>query len=225
VSLVSDSFDFWSALQNFMPRLKDKIMARNGRVVLRPDSGVPELILCGDPEAPEGSPARRGAIDILGEVFGYTVNDKGYKELDPHIGLIYGDGITHERAESIVKNMMSQGWASTNVVFGFGSYTFQYQSRDTFMMAMRNIFKDPITDNGDKKSARGRLAVRRQMNGIPYLIQEATPEQENNQDMEVVFNDGVITRHQSFADVRAQLKRDTEVLERTRVPEPEKVAI
>ena len=236
VSLVSDSFDFWSALQNFMPRLKDKIMARNGRVVLRPDSGVPELILCGDPEAPEGSPARRGAIDILGEVFGYTVNDKGYKELDPHIGLIYGDGITHERAESIVKNMMSQGWASTNVVFGFGSYTFQYQSRDTFMMAMkatwvqvngepRNIFKDPITDNGDKKSARGRLAVRRQMSGIPYLIQEATPEQEENQDMETVFENGVITRHQSFADVRAQLKRDTEVLDRMRVSEPEKVAI
>lgn len=225
VSLVADSYDFWNALQEFMPRLKDKIMAREAKVVLRPDSGVPELILCGDPNAPEGSPERKGAVRILDEVFGSTVNDKGFKELDPHIGLIYGDGITYDRAKSIIDNLMSQGYASTTVVFGFGSFTFQYQSRDTFMMAVkatwvqvegvgRDIFKDPATDNGDKKSATGRLAVRRQMNGKPYLIEKATAEQEADQVLELVFENGVFKRHQNFADVRATLKLETEIMDR-----------
>ena len=189
------------------------------------NSGVPELILCGDPNAPEGSPERKGAVRILDEVFGSTVNDKGFKELDPHIGLIYGDGITYARAKSIIDNLMSQGYASTTVVFGFGSFTFQYQSRDTFMMAVkatwvqvdgvgRDIFKDPATDNGDKKSAAGRLAVRRQMNGKPYLIEKATPEQEADQALELVFENGVFKRHQNFADVRATLKLETEIMNR-----------
>lgn len=225
VSLVADSYDFFGVLEEFLPALKDKIMARDGKVVIRPDSGDPELILCGDPDAPEGSPARKGAVKLLEEVFGSTVNEKGYKELDPHIGLIYGDGITYARAESITDNLMRQGYASTTVVFGFGSFTFQYQSRDTFMMAVkatwvnvngegRDIFKDPATDNGSKKSATGRLAVRRLMSGKPYLIERATADQEADQELELVFENGVIKREQSFADVRATLRRETEIMNR-----------
>lgn len=225
VSLVSDSYDLWKVLQDFMPRLKDKIMAREGRIVLRPDSGDPELILCGDPSAPEGSPERKGAVKLLEEVFGSTVNEKGFKELDPHIGLIYGDGIGYERAKAITDNLMRQGYASTTVVVGFGSYTFQYQTRDTFKMAVkatwvdvngegRDIFKDPITDDGTKKSAAGRLAVRRMMSGKPYLIERATPEQEEDQVLELVFEDGVFKREQSFADVRETLRRETAIMDR-----------
>lgn len=225
LSVVSDSFDLWYVCEYILPKLKDKILARDGKLVIRPDSGDPELILCGDRNAPVSSPQRKGVVNILANVFGTTVNDKGYKELDSHIGVIYGDSINHERADKITANLMRQGYASTTPVFGFGSFTYQYQTRDTFKMAVKatwtqvngkgyNILKDPITDDGGKKSATGRLAVRRMMDGLPYLIEHATPEQEADQVLELVYEDGEVLRHQSFADVRATLANDSAVLGR-----------
>lgn len=225
LSVVSDSFDLWYVCEYILPKLKDRILARDGKLVIRPDSGDPELILCGDRNAPVSSPQRKGVVNILANVFGTTVNDKGYKELDSHIGVIYGDSINHKRADKITANLMRQGYASTTPVFGFGSFTYQYQTRDTFKMAVKatwtqvngkgyNILKDPITDDGGKKSATGRLAVRRMMDGLPYLIEHATPEQEADQVLELVYEDGEVLRHQSFADVRATLANDSAVLGR-----------
>lgn len=225
LSVVSDSFDLWYVCQHILPKLKDKIMARDGKLVIRPDSGDPELILCGDPSAPVSSPQWMGVVNLLAEVFGITVNDKGYNELDSHIGVIYGDSINRERADKITANLMRQGYASTVPVFGFGSFTYQYQTRDTFKMAVKatwtqvngagyDILKDPITDDGAKKSATGRLAVRRMMDGRPYLIEHATPEQEDDQVLELVYENGEVLRHQSFADVRATLANDSAVLGR-----------
>lgn len=224
LSIVSDSFNLWDAL-GFVHDLRHKILARDGKVVLRPDSGDPELILCGDPDAPEGTPQRRGVVNILADILGTTVNDKGYKELDPHIGVIYGDSINRERADKITANLMRQGYASTTAVFGFGSFGYQYQTRDTFKMAVKatwtqvdgkgyDILKDPITDDGSKKSATGRLTVRRMMDGTPYLIEHATPEQEDDQVLELVYEDGKVLRHQSFADVRATLANESAILGR-----------
>lgn len=202
------------------------LLVKRGRgIAVCGNSGDPELILCGDPDAAEGTPARKGVVNILANVFGTTVNDRGYKELDSHIGVIYGDSINHERADKITANLMRQGYASTTPVFGFGSFTYQYQTRDTFKMAVKatwtqvngkgyNILKDPITDDGGKKSATGRLAVRRMMDGLPYLIEHATPEQEADQVLELVYEDGEVLRHQSFADVRATLANDSAVLGR-----------
>ena len=186
LAVVSDTYDLWQVCTDFLPRLKDKITARDGKLVIRPDSGDPELILCGDPNAPEGSPAYRGVVNLLADEFGTALNDKGFRDLDPHVGAIYGDSITFERADAITANLMRQGFASTAVVFGYGSYTYQYQTRDTFKMAMkatwvqinglgRDIQKDPVTDDGTKKSATGRLAVRRTVDGRPYLIEHAEP--------------------------------------------------
>lgn len=224
LSIVSDTWNLWRVLQDYLPRLKDKIMARDGRLVIRPDSGVPELIVCGDPNAPEGTPERKGAIRLLDEVFGGAVNQMGYRELDPHIGLIYGDSITYERAATITDTLMSQGYASTVLTLGFGAFTYQYQTRDTFGMAVkstwgkikgepRNLFKNPITDTG-KRSATGRLAVRTMMNGELYLVEHADAEQEARQRLELVFEDGKIVRHQSFAEVRENLLRETEIYRR-----------
>lgn len=81
VSIVSDTYDLWQVCTDFLPRLKEKIAARDGKVVIRPDSGDPELILCGDPNAPEGSPARRGVVNLLADEFGTVVNDKGFRDL------------------------------------------------------------------------------------------------------------------------------------------------
>ncbi|MFA5608204.1 MAG: nicotinate phosphoribosyltransferase [Leucobacter sp.] len=217
VSVVADSWDLWQVLTEFLPVLKEQIMARDGKLVIRPDSGDPELILCGDPEAAENSPQRAGVVNLLAETFGTTTNAAGFKELDPHIGVIYGDSISHERADSITANLMRQGYASTVPVFGFGSFTYQFVTRDNFSLAMkatwvqvqgqgRDIFKDPITGSG-KRSAMGRLAVLGGMDGSMELVQQARPDQEASSRMRVVFDDGVfVDNPATFAAVRAQLR-------------------
>lgn len=216
VSVVADSFDLWGALQ-FLAELKDAIMARDGKLVIRPDSGDPELILCGNPCAPAGSPQRKGVVNLLAETFGTTENAGGYRELDPHVGVIYGDSINFARADAITANLMRQGYASTVPVFGFGSYTYQFVTRDTFSLAVkatwvqvqgrgRDIFKDPVTDSGTKRSARGRLAVLGGMDGSLALAQQATADQEANSRLRTVFEDGVFAGAMTFAGVRAELR-------------------
>ncbi|GAB2993570.1 nicotinate phosphoribosyltransferase [Mycobacterium bourgelatii] len=222
VSIVSDTYDLWQVCTDFLPRLKEKIAARDGKVVIRPDSGDPELILCGDPNAPEGSPARRGVVNLLADEFGTVVNDKGFRDLAPQVGAIYGDSINFERADAITANLIRQGFASTAVVFGYGSFTYQYQTRDTFKMAMkatwvqingegRDIQKDPVTDDGTKKSATGRLAVRRSPDGLPYLIEHANADEEANQELQLVYENGNLLRQLSFAEVRDELQRETKL--------------
>jgi nicotinamide phosphoribosyltransferase len=216
VSVVSDTWSLWDVVLKILPALKDQIMARDGKLVIRPDSGDPEKILCGDFSAPEGSPESKGLIQLLWELFGGTVNDKGFKELDPHIGAIYGDSITLERADNICRHLYANGFASTNVVFGVGSFTYQFVTRDTFSSAIkatwakikgiaRNLMKDPVTDNGMKKSATGRLAVVEGDDGELTLIQQATPEDEEKSVLKTVWEDGEATVTQSLADVRAVL--------------------
>ena len=157
------------------------ILARDGKVVIRPDSGDPEKIICGDPNAPVGTAAHSGTVGTLWNIFGGTTNIKGFRQLDPHIGVIYGDSITLDRCEAICRRLKEQGFASTNMVFGIGSYTYQYVTRDTFGFAMKatfgivkgkpmEIFKDPLTDGGVKKSAKGLLRVD-QVNGTLQLTE------------------------------------------------------
>ena len=217
VSVVADSFDLWEVLTSFLPQLKAKILARDGKLVIRPDSGDPELILCGDRSAPVGSPQWMGVVNLLAEVFGTSTNAAGFKELDPHIGVIYGDSITFERADSITENLMRQGYASTVPVFGFGSFTYQFVTRDTFSLAVkatwvqvdgegRDIFKDPVTGAG-KRSAKGRLAVLGGMDGSLELVEQASADQEDNSRLRVVFDDGAfVGTPATFADVRDRLR-------------------
>ena len=162
VSIVSDTWDFWQVITEYLPQLKSRIVARDGKVVIRPDSGDPVKIIVGDKDAVPGSPEYKGAIECMWEVFGGTVTEKGYKLLDSHIGLIYGDSITLQRQEAILGGLKEKGFASFNVVLGIGSFTYEYVTRDTYGFAMkatygevngepRNIFKDPKTDDGTKK--------------------------------------------------------------------------
>lgn len=222
LSVVSDTWNLWRVLTEYLPARADEIRSRNGKLVIRPDSGDPELILCGDPNAPAGTPEHQGVVRLLAETFGTVTNDKGYRELDPHVGAIYGDSITYERADAITRNLMDQGFSSTAVVFGFGSYTYQYQTRDTFKMAVkatwvqvdgqgRDILKDPITDDGSKKSATGRLSVRRRDDGRPYLIEHA--DHECDDELQIVFENGQLLRSHTFTEVRANLRRDSVIRE------------
>ena len=163
LSVVSDSFDLWKVCTEFMVELKDQILARDGKLVIRPDSGDPVDIICGikyeeisnrndfdgeigdivkfdnkfyitqhqDEEYPFyfeevekfSENQMKGVIELLWDVFGGTINEQGYKILDSHIGAIYGDSITLERAEEICKRLEAKGFASTNIVFGVGLIT------------------------------------------------------------------------------------------------------
>lgn len=221
VSIVSDTWDFWKVITEFLPELKSKILARNGKVVIRPDSGDPVKIIIGDKDAAPGSPEYKGAIECMWEVFGGTTTEKGYKLLDSHIGLIYGDSITLQRQKEILNGLKEKGFASFNVVLGIGSYTYEYVTRDTYGFAMkatygevngeaRNIFKDPKTDDGTKKSAKGLLAVH-EVNGELKLKDECSWEEEKKGLLKVVFENGKIMNEQSLAEIRSRINKQLEI--------------
>jgi nicotinamide phosphoribosyltransferase len=211
VSIVSDTWDYWKVLEEVLPKLKSKIMERDGKVVIRPDSGDPVKIICGDPEAT--GIVKKGTVEYLWDLFGGAVNSKGYKQLDGHIGVIYGDSITLERAREICRQLKDKGFASTNVVFGIGSYTYQYVTRDVFGFAMKatwgmvngnpvELFKDPKTEeHGAKKSARGLLRVNKDLT----LSQGVTLDEERTGLLETVFVNGMLTRETSLSEIRKRL--------------------
>nr|WP_296763747.1 nicotinate phosphoribosyltransferase [Rhodococcus sp. (in: high G+C Gram-positive bacteria)] len=215
LAVVSDTWDLWNVITKILPALRDKILARDGKLVIRPDSGDPEAILLGDKTAPYGSPAWFGVVELLADGFGRVENDEGFFELESHIGVIYGDAITLERAESITNGLEKMGYASTTVVFGVGSYSYQGTTRDTFSSAIKatyteangvpaNLQKDPITANGSKKSATGRLAVL-ENDGEMVLFQKAKRQTESISLLQPVWQDGKALVTQSFADVRLTL--------------------
>lgn len=275
VSIVSDTWDYFGVLTNILPRLKEVIMNREGKVVIRPDSGDSIKIICGYSkndfaelfltengeehgvlngnfvlrgednsevkyltykgkyyvakgniyqtfqctlaelqEIPEHEV--KGTIQLLWELFGGTVSDKGYKMLDSHIGAILGDGVTLTVANEIITRLKEKGFASTNLVFGIGSYTYQYVTRDTYFMAMKatfcvingvpkNIFKNPKTDTKqDKKSAKGLLCVE-EKDGVLALRDEVTWEEEVKSLLTTVFKNGELTRETALAEIRARV--------------------
>ena len=213
VSIVSDTWNYWNVLSETLPSLKSYIMARDGKVVIRPDSGDPVKIICGDPSAPEGSPQRLGTMQVLWNLFGGRVNAKGYKQLDPHIGVIYGDSITLSICREICSKLQEMGFASTNMVYGIGSYTYQYVSRDTFGFAMKatygeingdpyDIFKDPATCSGFKKSAKGLLHVD---SDTLELTDQVSKEMERQGALKVVFNDGLGVYDEGLLDIRQKI--------------------
>lgn len=216
VSIVSDTWDYWKVVSEYVPALKGEILARNGKVVIRPDSGDPVKIICGDPDAPVGSPEYKGTIECLWETFGGNYTSTGHRMLDSHIGVIYGDSITLERCETICKRLKSKNFASGNMVYGIGSYTYQYVTRDTFGFAMkatygevngigRAIFKDPKTDDGTKKSAKGLLAVVPK-DGKLSLIDNLQKGSENVGALHVVFHDGDLISEYTLQEIRNRVR-------------------
>lgn len=300
LSVVSDTWDLWKVCTEHVVTLKEEIMARDGKLVIRPDSGNPVDILCGenipsfedieraksdfeddlynnqvhgedDYEIPttrlvrvedeiyqldadtdwnrydkqyyfiesinikstsvEIKPFHKGVIELLWDVFGGTVNEQGYKVLDSHIGAIYGDSITIDRADEICSRLEAKGFASTNVVLGIGSFTYQYNTRDTFGFAMkatyvevkekceyhnhlpweeadkitkgREIFKDPITDDGTKKSATGLLAVfKSEIDGSYELHDRCNWTTEVSGELRTIYYDGNFTNQTTLAQIR-----------------------
>lgn len=226
VSIVSDTWDLWQVVTDFVPRLKDEILARDGRLVIRPDSGNPVDIICGlskedvaeltFEECTESAHEVIGVYELLWNTFGGTINEKGYKVLDSHVGVIYGDSITLERQKEIYRRLEEKGFAATNLVLGIGSYTYQYRTRDSLGFAMkatwcqvngepREIFKSPKTDSGMKKSLKGLIRVDKDENGKYYATDCVTPTQERGGCLESVFVDGNLVKEVSLTEIRERL--------------------
>lgn len=214
VSIVSDTWDLWKVLTDYLPQLKQEILARNGKVVIRPDSGDPVLIICGNPKG-KTVEEKKGVIELLWETFGGKTNDKGFKELDQHIGAIYGDSITLQRAKDICEGLKNKGFASTNVVLGIGSFTYQYNTRDTFGFAMkatygevngegRAIYKDPITDDGTKKSAKGLIKIVKE-NGAYKMLDNVSWAAEKEGELKEVYRDGKLILDDSLREIRERI--------------------
>jgi nicotinamide phosphoribosyltransferase len=228
--VVSDTWDLWKVCTEHIVTLKEEIIARDGKLVIRPDSGNPVDIICGDYgfsysidddlEYTEDKsiidPSSKGVIELLWDVFGGTVNEQGYKVLDPHIGAIYGDSITIDRAEEICKRLEAKGFASTNIVLGVGSFTYQYNTRDTFGFAMkatyvevngesREIFKDPITDDGMKKSATGLLCVE-ELDGQIGLYDKVSWATEKTGLLQTLYKDGEFGMTTTLTEIKNRLK-------------------
>lgn len=229
VSIVSDTWDFWNVVgddTSIAAQLKDEILNREenelgiAKTVFRPDSGNPADILCGTVSIGGVTPEEKGAVQCLWDIFGGTINEQGYKVLNPRVGLIYGDSITTDRAIDILQRLKDKGFASCNVVFGMGSFTYQYNTRDTFGFAMKathakiegqskDLFKNPKTDNGVKKSAKGYLRVEKDEQDKYVLFDQQTEEQEAQGELETIFKDGKLVKFQNIVDIRARV--DAEV--------------
>lgn len=303
LSIVSDTYDYWNVVTNYLPRLRDEIMSRQGKIIIRGDSGDPVDIICGtfgkhdeaildcpnlsyddiekffsiraskdftwrdetgraytirisdgstynvicnytwvdDAESSLGghmsnevdyieikpferTPKEKGTVELLWEIFGGYTNAKGYKVLDPHIGAIYGDSITFERAKDIYSRLEKKGFAISNVTLGIGSYTYQYNTRDTFGFALKatnsvidgkevQLYKDPITDTGNfKKSQRGMCVVYKCLGykddeNILYKDGLTIKEAENWADnlLTEVFRDGKLVKEYSLSEIRQLL--------------------
>lgn len=221
VSIVSDTWDYFGVLTKILPRLKDIITSRDGKVVIRPDSSpkTPLEIICGDKDAPNNTPEYKGSMQLLWEIFGGTTNSKGYKVLHPSIGLIYGEAISMDLYDKICYTLKLQGFATSNLVVGIGSYSMTYHTRDSLKQAIKatyceingkpvEIFKDPKTDDGTKKSAKGLIAVyKNEDDGSYYMIDGATWEQANNCELKTVFKDGKLLVDHKLSEIRDRLKK------------------
>ena len=167
----------------------------------------------------QATPEMKGAIECLWDVFGGTINDKGYKVLSDRVGLIYGDSITLERAEAILQGLKDKGFCTSCIVFGVGSFTYQYMTRDTLGLAIKatyrqdedgigyNIFKDPKTDDGTKKSAKGLLQVVLKESGEYELKDQVTYEEAAQYSkLKTVFVNGCFVNPTNLTDIRERAK-------------------
>lgn len=219
VSIVSDTWDLWKVLTDFVPRLKDTILARNGKIVIRPDSGDPVKIILGDKDNPGIIPEPKfyGVLNLLANALGVT------GRMINNAGAIYGDSINEERAESILRGCVQNLHLSPyNMVFGVGSFTYEYRTRDTYGFAMKatavrrggeviDIFKDPVTDDGGKRSHKGIPLVYRtpestEDNPVYFVEQGGTPYGLDNCAFEKVYEDGRLLIDTDFATIRQRVR-------------------
>lgn len=163
----------------------------------------------------------KGTVWCLWDIFGGTINSKGYKVLDPHIKAIYGDSITPQRCARIYQHLVNNGFAINNVSLGVGSFsfmcleedgTFNPYTRDTFGIAVKAtyaedangkpimIYKQPKALSW-KKSQKGCCAVA--LDGQSYTDEHTRDEVINMPNLlQPVFQNGILTKEYTLDEVR-----------------------
>jgi nicotinamide phosphoribosyltransferase len=197
VACVSDSYDIYAACDRIWGQeLHDAVLARKGTLVVRPDSGKPSEVVL-------------KVVEILGERFGTTTNEKGFKVLHPNVRVIQGDGVDYDSIGEILSVLKQHGWSADNIAFGMGGALLQKLDRDTQKFAFkcsaaavdgeeRDVFKQPITDSG-KNSKRGRLKLVRTPEGGFVTLTEGTVGLDV---LQTVFENGVVKQEYTFDDVK-----------------------
>jgi len=210
-SMVSDTYDYWNLVNNLLPMVKDDVLKHNGKLLIRPDSGdIIDISV--------------RTVEKLWEIFGGTVNNKGYKVLNPHIGIIYGDGCTLSNVNTIWKELEKRGFAANNIAYGVGAFCFSaivedgrmvVVTRDTFGIAMKAtygvidgkklmIFKDPKTDTSHlKKSHKGCCRVYEE-NG-ELKCEDQLLDMADDTLLTTVFKNGKLTREDTFVTIRQRM--------------------
>lgn len=199
VAVVSDSWDIRNAVSKVWGKeLRDRVVNRDGILVIRPDSGEPEEIL---PEV----------LNLAGEAFGHEVNSKGFKVLPSKVRLIQGDGIKRSTLGGILDAVLASGWSADCLAFGSGGGLLQDCNRDTQRMAMkcshivvdgeeRDVFKAPATDP-TKNSKRGRLALVHNGSGLTTVPEKTFGAKDH---LVTVFQNGRLVVDQKLDEIRAR---------------------
>lgn len=212
-SMVSDTYDYWNMIDNILPACKEEIMNHKGKLLVRPDSGdMVEIAV--------------KTIEKLWQTFGGTVNSKGYKVLDPHIGIIYGDGCTLNNVRTVWEELEKKGFAADNIVFGVGAFCFSaivesdgrmvVVTRDMFGIAMKAtygivdgkpimIYKDPKTDTSHlKKSHKGCCKVFRDENR-ELQCEDGYDDLVDNNELRLIYKDGKLVHEENFIKIQDRL--------------------
>ena len=213
-SVVLDSYDYWNMINEVLPQLKDEILNHNGCMLMRGDSGDCVEVVT-------------QTVFRLWEFFGGTINEKGYKVLDPHVKAIYGDSITIQRCQEIYKILVDNGFACSNVSLGVGSFSMQCVeedgilkpfTRDTFSSCIKAtymeidgkgypIFKNP-KDGGFKKSQKGLCRVYRNVEGVlAFEDGYENPADIKDNELQKIFKDGKLIKEESLQEIRARLNK------------------
>lgn len=228
LSIVSDTWDLWKVLTQFVPDLREILDARDGKLVIRPDSGNPVMIMCGDTayDTAHGSPQAMGVLRLLAQAMGthergnaLPLIGKSHPLFLNTVAAIYGDSISLERADQILTRCIDEIKLSPyNCVFGIGSFTYQMVTRDTYGMAMKAtayknrkgeiipIFKKPVTDDGGKFSHKG-IPVVDFEDGVFEVQQESEEWELDRCAFEKVFCDGKLLVDPNFHDIRARVRK------------------
>lgn len=202
IACVSDSYDLFRAIDSYWGgALKEKVLARDGVLVVRPDSGKPAEIV----------PA---VIEALMAKFGYTTTKEGYRLLNDKVRVIQGDGVDRFSIIEIMDTMMARGLAIGNIAFGMGGGLLQKVTRDDFGYAMKasaicvngvwsDVFKDPKTAGGSKTSRRGIQGAMRTDSGA-FVARPAANIPPGHDALRPVFRDGDLLVKDTLAQVRAR---------------------
>lgn len=222
LSIVSDTYDYWEVIDDVLPSLKAEIMARDGKLVVRPDSLAEEREGHYRIETPQELVVE--TLEALWETFGGKLNSKGYRLLDPHVGVLHGEGVTLDNIYKFMTAIERAGFSTANVVFGIGAYNYSVMSsRDSFGQAIKAtavvidgeekaVFKKPKSEaEAFKQSPKGFVAVTGE-SGEYELHQELTSEEAKlfpHNKLQTFFNDGwVVNVPTTFDDIRKRIAKD-----------------